>query len=84
MNETVATVKAALEETERAQNIAMNAIQLAQNNTRGTLDLLLTVSLAETWFTWEKMQIQKHRGLNLRCVRVSGGVGDGHIRAEAQ
>lgn len=48
MNETVETVKAALEETERAQNVAMNAIQLAQNNTRGTLDLLHTVSLEET------------------------------------
>lgn len=68
MNETVETVKAALEETERAQNIAMNAIQLAQNNTKGTMDLLLTVSLEETCFTWEKTQIQKHGGLNLRCV----------------
>lgn len=72
MNETVETAKAALEETERAQNVAMSAIQLAQNNTRGTLDLLFTVSLEETWFTWEKLQIQKHRGPNLRvvCVRV--------------
>lgn len=47
---------AALDETERAQSVAMSAIQLAQNNTRGTLDLLVTVSLGEIPFTpWEAM-----------------------------
>lgn len=36
-------VKAALEETEKAQSVAMDAIHLAQNNTKGTLDLLISV-----------------------------------------
>lgn len=45
MKETAEVVKAALNETERAQSVAMDAIQLAHNNTRGTLDLLVTVSL---------------------------------------
>lgn len=45
MKETADVVKAALDETERAQTIAMDAIQLAQNNTKGTLDLLISVSL---------------------------------------
>ncbi|XP_058480786.1 laminin subunit beta-1b [Solea solea] len=43
MKETAEVVKAALDETERAQTIAMDAIQLAQNNTKGTLDLLISV-----------------------------------------
>ncbi|TMS02719.1 Laminin subunit beta-1 [Larimichthys crocea] len=43
MKETADVVKAALDETERAQTIAMDAIQLAQNNTKGTLDLLISV-----------------------------------------
>lgn len=51
LNKTVETVRAALDETERAQSVAMSAIQLAQNNTRGTLDLLVTVSLREIRFT---------------------------------
>lgn len=45
MKETADTVKAALDETERAQSIAMDAIRLAQNNTKATLDLVITVSL---------------------------------------
>lgn len=56
LNKTVETVRAALDETERAQGVAMSAIQLAQNNTRGTLDLLDTVSLRDIRFThWEEM-----------------------------
>ncbi|XP_078098903.1 laminin subunit beta-1b [Sander vitreus] len=43
MKETADVVRAALVETERAQSIAMDAIQLAQNNTKGTLDLLISV-----------------------------------------
>ncbi|XP_070784749.1 laminin subunit beta-1b [Enoplosus armatus] len=43
MKETTDVVKAALDETERAQSIAMDAIQLAQNNTKDTLDLLISV-----------------------------------------
>lgn len=43
MKETADVVRAALDETERAQSIAMDAIQLAQNNTKGTLDLLISV-----------------------------------------
>lgn len=48
MKETAEAVKAALDETERAQTVAKDAIQLAQNNTRGTLDLLVSVSLPST------------------------------------
>lgn len=44
IRETADAAKAALDEAERAQTIAMDAIQLAQNNTRGTLDLLTSVS----------------------------------------
>ncbi|XP_049892775.1 laminin subunit beta-1b [Epinephelus moara] len=43
MKETADVVRAALDETGRAQSIAMDAIQLAQNNTKGTLDLLISV-----------------------------------------
>ncbi|XP_068573540.1 laminin subunit beta-1-like [Cebidichthys violaceus] len=43
IKEAADVVKAALDETERAQSIAMDAIQLAQNNTKGTLDLLVSV-----------------------------------------
>ncbi|XP_047431649.1 laminin subunit beta-1b [Mugil cephalus] len=43
MKERADKVMTALEETERAQNIARDAIQLAQNNTKGTLDLLVSV-----------------------------------------
>ncbi|GLD48271.1 laminin subunit beta-1-like protein [Lates japonicus] len=43
MKQTADVVKAALDETERAQSIAMDAIKLAQNNTKGTLDLLTSV-----------------------------------------
>lgn len=45
MKETADVVMAALDESERAQSIAVDAIQLAQNNTKGTLDLLISVSL---------------------------------------
>lgn len=45
MKDTAEVVKAALDESERAQSVAMDAIQLAQNNTKGTMDLLVTVSL---------------------------------------
>uniref|UniRef100_A0AAQ5YRG6 Laminin, beta 1b n=1 Tax=Amphiprion ocellaris TaxID=80972 RepID=A0AAQ5YRG6_AMPOC len=48
MKDTADVVKAALDEAERAQNIAMDAIQLAQNNTKGTLDLLISVSLTSS------------------------------------
>lgn len=45
IKEMVEVVQAALDETQRAQNVAMDAIQLAQNNTKNTMDLLLSVSL---------------------------------------
>ena len=45
MRETADVAKAALDEAERAQTIAMDAVQLAKNNTEGTMDLLATVSL---------------------------------------
>lgn len=43
MKDTAEVVKAALDETDRAQSIAMDAIELAQNNTKGTMDLLNAV-----------------------------------------
>ncbi|KAK9525878.1 hypothetical protein VZT92_016551 [Zoarces viviparus] len=43
IKEAADVVKAALDETERAQRTAMDAIRLAQNNTKGTLDLLIAV-----------------------------------------
>ncbi|XP_072309819.1 laminin subunit beta-1b [Eucyclogobius newberryi] len=43
IKESADVVKAALEETEKAQSIATDAIQLAQNNTKSTLDLLISV-----------------------------------------
>lgn len=43
-------VKEALEETERAQNTAKDAILLARDNTKGTLDLLDTVSAAQGFY----------------------------------
>lgn len=45
MKDTADIVMAALNETERAQSIAMDAIEMALNNTRGTQDLLVSVSL---------------------------------------
>lgn len=57
MKETAEVVKAALDETERAQSVAMDAIQLAQNNTKGTLNLLISVSLTaariQMLLSWE-------------------------------
>ncbi|XP_056132143.1 laminin subunit beta-1b isoform X2 [Lampris incognitus] len=43
MKETADLVKAALDEMERAQNVTVDAIKQAQNNTRSTLDLLIIV-----------------------------------------
>ncbi|KAK2859145.1 hypothetical protein Q5P01_003765 [Channa striata] len=43
MKMTADVVRAALDETERAQSIAMDAIQLAKNNTEGTMELLSSV-----------------------------------------
>lgn len=47
MKETVEVVKVALNESERAQSAAMKAIELARNNTKNTLDLLMSVSLGD-------------------------------------
>lgn len=69
MNKTVETVRAALDETERAQSVAMSAIQLAQNNTRGTLDLLVTVSLREIRFKHEEETTSMTPAFNV-CVCV--------------
>lgn len=44
MKETADLVKEALEKTEHAQNAAVDAIKQASNNTKGTLDLLTSVS----------------------------------------
>ncbi|XP_034433503.1 laminin subunit beta-1-like [Hippoglossus hippoglossus] len=82
MKETADVVKAALDESERAQGIAMDAIQLAQNNTKGTLDLLISVE-SETASTELKLsnttgrlvQLEREVGLlrqnNLEVNRLS-------------
>ncbi|XP_068162704.1 laminin subunit beta-1b isoform X2 [Antennarius striatus] len=82
MKETAEAVKAALDETERAQSTAMDAIQLAQNNTRGTLDLLVSVE-SETATSEQKLsnttgrlvQLEREVGLlrqnNLEVNRVA-------------
>uniref|UniRef100_A0A3B4BHD9 Uncharacterized protein n=1 Tax=Periophthalmus magnuspinnatus TaxID=409849 RepID=A0A3B4BHD9_9GOBI len=43
IKESADVVKAALEETEKAQSTAADAIELALNNTKGTLELLISV-----------------------------------------
>lgn len=57
MKTTADVVKAALDETERAQSIAMDAIQLAKNNTKGTMDLLNSVSKTLVVFVEETTPI---------------------------
>lgn len=47
MMEKTEVAKAALDETERAQSSAKDALELAYNNTKGTLDLVKSVSA--TW-----------------------------------
>lgn len=59
MKDTAEVVKAALDESERAQSVAMDAIQLAQNNTKGTMDLLVTVSLTSDLQDYSTVWIQK-------------------------
>lgn len=64
MKKTADVVKAALEETERAQNIARDAIQLAKNNTAGTEDLLKSVSMtsdSRTGPNYNKTQMRRIR-----------------------
>lgn len=81
MKETAEVVKAALDETERAQNVAMDAIQLAQNNTKGTLDLLISVSRSDPPILSEAKSVLSE----LKELRVcSGGGGDGLVGAGAQ
>uniref|UniRef100_A0A671X5I6 Laminin subunit beta 1 n=1 Tax=Sparus aurata TaxID=8175 RepID=A0A671X5I6_SPAAU len=64
MKDTAEVVKAALDESERAQSVAMDAIQLAQNNTKGTMDLLVTVSLTSDLqdYTYEQKKHERKTG----------------------
>ncbi|KAK5849033.1 hypothetical protein PBY51_008708 [Eleginops maclovinus] len=64
MKETADIVKTALNETERAQSIAMDAIMLAQNNTKGTLELLVSVE-SETAMSELKLSNTTRRLLQL-------------------
>lgn len=57
------TVKAALEKTERAQSIARDAIQLANNNTKETTDLINSVSLTNK----KHKVIKKINSSNIEC-----------------
>lgn len=45
LKETAEVVKVALDETERAQSTALDAVRLAQSNIEGTRTLLNSVSL---------------------------------------
>lgn len=84
LNETVEAVRAALDETERAQSVAMSAIQLAQNNTRGTMDLLVTVSLGETRFTHWELMTSPTPVSKVSLVWEPGGVCDRRVGGAAQ
>lgn len=55
MKDTAEVVKAALDETDRAQSIAMDAIELAQNNTKGTMDLLNAVWLTSVMMRFDSV-----------------------------
>lgn len=55
MKDTAEVVKAALDETDRAQSIAMDAIELAQNNTKGTMDLLNAVRLTSVMMRFDSV-----------------------------
>ncbi|XP_076016179.1 laminin subunit beta-1b [Genypterus blacodes] len=69
MKETADVVKVALEETERAQSIAMDAILLAQNNTNSTKDLLNTV---ETETAKSELKLSNTTGRLLQLEREVG------------
>lgn len=45
MTETVEAVQVALNKTEMAQSLAREAIEMANKDTKSTLDLLISVSL---------------------------------------
>uniref|UniRef100_A0A4W6G3G9 Laminin, beta 1b n=1 Tax=Lates calcarifer TaxID=8187 RepID=A0A4W6G3G9_LATCA len=75
MKQTADVVKAALDETERAQSIAMDAIKLAQNNTKGTLDLVISSELKLGNTTGRLVQLEREVGLlrqnNLEVNRLA-------------
>uniref|UniRef100_A0A8D3CPB5 Laminin, beta 1b n=1 Tax=Scophthalmus maximus TaxID=52904 RepID=A0A8D3CPB5_SCOMX len=80
MKERAEVVKAALDESERAQSVAMGAIQLAQNNTNGTLDLLISSETASSELklgntTGRLLQLEREVGLlrqnNLEVNRLA-------------
>ncbi|KAM9846074.1 laminin subunit beta-1b [Aulostomus maculatus] len=62
-------VKAALDETERAQTVAMDAIELAQNNTKGTMDLLISV---ETETAMSELKLGNTTGRLIQLEREVG------------
>ncbi|KAM3588152.1 uncharacterized protein V6R79_022874 [Siganus canaliculatus] len=76
VKDTADVVKAALDESERAQSIAKDAIQLAQNNTRGTLQLLNTV---ESETAASELKLSNTTGRLLLLEREVGLLRQNHL-----
>ncbi|KAM4570137.1 laminin subunit beta-1b [Odontesthes bonariensis] len=81
LKETADKVKVALDETERAQRIAMDAIQLAKNNTRGTLDLLNSV---ETETAESELKLSNTTGRLVQLEREVGQLRQNNLEMNQQ
>ncbi|KAM4615458.1 laminin subunit beta-1b [Polymixia lowei] len=74
--ETADLVMVALDETERAQNIAIDAIKQAQNNTRNTLELLISV---ETETAQSELKLSNTTGRLVQLEREVGLLRQSHL-----
>lgn len=72
-------VKTALEETEKAQSIAMDAILLAQNNTKGTLDLLISV---ESETATSELKVSNTTGRLIQLEREVGSLRQNNLEVD--
>ncbi|XP_026002832.1 laminin subunit beta-1b isoform X2 [Astatotilapia calliptera] len=79
MKDTAEVVKAALDETDRAQSIAMDAIELAQNNTKGTMDLLNAV---ESETAKSELKLSNTTGRLLQLEREVGLLRQNNLEME--